>query len=200
MEIIYVIIDDNKEISEHALLYSLEDRGDKVVFFQNPEIGLQYIIDHLNYNMIVLLDIEFSPSDKENGHSLLEKINGISSLIPVILWSGIDETKESFSDFINNHAFAFISKYSTIPEALAVIEKAIEFLKFNLDNVLEDWILQKNEDKDIPVYITTDGRSYSLNEIVKEIREQTSVGRDFSKKLNLLTIDLLLRNQEKLND
>jgi len=199
MEVTFVVIDDNISIKEHSLLYTLEDKGFDVLFFLKPEEGLDFITNHLELNMIVLLDIQFSATDKENGHSILKKINEKSELIPVILWSAINETEETFSDFINNNAFGFISKDSNIQESLVSIEKALTFLKTNLDNIIEDWIIQKDEDKDKPVYITSNGKEYSLNDILKEIRQQTETGKDFSRKLNSLTIDLLLRKKENLN-
>lgn len=200
MEVTFVVIDDTISIKEHPLLYTLEDNYKNVQFFLKPEEGLSFITSHLELNMIVLLDIQFSATDVENGHSILRKINEKSELIPVILWSGINETEESFSDFINNNAFGFISKDATIQESLVSIEKALTFLKTNLDNIIEDWIIQKDEDKDKPVYITSNGKEYSLNNILTEIRLQTEVGKDFSRKLNSLTIDLLLRKKENLND
>jgi DNA-binding NtrC family response regulator len=200
MEVTFVVIDDTISIKEHPLLYTLEDKGFKIEFFLKPDEGLDFIINNLELNMIVLLDIQFSATDIENGHSILKKINEKSELIPVILWSGINETEESFSDFINNNASGFISKDATIEESLVVIDKALNFLKTSLDNIIEDWIIAKEGDKNKPVYITSEGHSYTLNDILKEIRLQTSIGKDFSKKLNSLTIDLLLRNKERLND
>lgn len=199
MEVTFVVIDDTISIKEHPLLYTLEDKYKNVLFFLKPEEGLNFIMNHLELNMIVLLDIQFSATDTENGHSILKKINEKSELIPVILWSGINETEESFSDFINNNASGFISKDATIQESFVAIDKALNFLKTSLDNIIEDWIIAKEGDKNKPVYVTSEGRSYTLNDILAEIRLQTSVGKDFSKKLNSLTIDLLLRNKEKLN-
>jgi DNA-binding NtrC family response regulator len=200
MEVTFVVIDDTISIKEHPLLYTLEDKGFNVSFFLKPEEGLDFIMNNLELNMIVLLDIQFSATDIENGHSILKKINEKSELIPVILWSGINETEESFSDFINNNAFGFISKDATIQESLVPIDKALNFLKYNLDNIIEDWIIQKPEDKDISVYFTANGLSLTLNQILYEIRNQTELGKSFSKKLNQLTIHLLLRKLEKLND
>lgn len=199
MKVTFVIIDDNISIKEHSLLYTLEDDGFKVLFFLKPEEGLDYITNHLDLNMIVLLDIQFSATDKENGHSILKKIKEKSELIPVILWSGINETEETFSDFINNNAFGFISKDASLQESFISIDKALHFLKTNLDNTIEDWIIQKDEDKNIPIYISSDGNSFSLNEILHEIRTQSEIGKSFSRKLNELTIDLLLRKKENLD-
>jgi DNA-binding NtrC family response regulator len=196
-----LIIDDNQKIKEDALFWELEDRygSENVSFISDPNQALKFISDNLERNIIVLLDIQF-PENEMDGHNLLAEIRNLSHLIPVILWSGINETKETFSDFINNHAFGFLSKTATSAEIMALIDKAEEYFNTNLDNTIEDWIIKKDEDKDKPVYFTANGKSYSLNQILLEIRKQSEIGRSFGRKLNELTIDLLLRNKKNLND
>ena len=198
MEVTFVIIDDNKEIQEHPLLFTIEDKFNNIRFFSNPQEGLDYIKDNLEINLIVLLDIEFSKDDILNGHDLLKEIYSSSSLIPVILWSGINQANEEFSDFINNRAFGFLSKDCSIAEAMEIINKAYLFLEKSLENSIEDWIIESPEDKDKPIYFSTEGDAYSLNDILFEVRNQTEIGKDFAQRLNALTIDLLLRGKEKL--
>lgn len=198
MEVTFVIIDDNKEIKEHPLLFSLEDKYANVMFFSNPQEGLNYIKQNLELNLIVLLDIEFSDDDLLDGHDLLKEIYESSTLIPVILWSGINQTNEEFSDFINNRAFGFLGKDSSIAESMVIVDKAYLNLKNSVVNSIEDWIIENNQDKDKPIYFSADGESYSLNDILREVRNQTEVGLEFAQKLNSLTIDLLLRGKEKL--
>ena len=200
MTINVVIIEDNPKLKEDTLVWELKDKfgADNVEFISKPTDAIKYIKENLDRNIIVLLDIDF-PDNEMNGHQLLNEITIISKLIPVILWSGIDENKETFSDFINNHAFGFISKTATTEEAMVRIDNAVDYLSRSVDNIIEDWIIQKNEDKDKPIFFTGNGKSYTLNEILHEIRQQTDVGKDFSKRLTTLTIDLLLRKKEKLN-
>lgn len=201
MDLGVLIIDDNLKLKEDAIVWELEERFGEgnVVFISDPQKALMYLKSNLNKNIIVLLDIQF-PANEIDGHQILAKIREISSLIPVILWSGINESKETFSDFINNNAFWFISKTARIEEIMSVMDAAESYFKTSLDNSIEDWIIMKDEDKDTPVYYTSDGNSYSLNDILLEIRTQTDVGKSFARKLNELTIDLLLRKKEKLND
>ena len=201
MSLNILIIDDNQKLEDDSLVWELKDKynEENVKFISNPVVGLQFIKDNLDKNIIVLLDIQF-PANNIDGHKLLTDIRNLSELIPVILWSGIDENKETFSDFINNHAFGFISKTATIEEAMKIIDKAETYFKTNLDNSIEDWIVAKDEDKDKPIFITSDGQSYSLNQILHEIRIQSEIGKTFSRRLNELTIDLLLRKKENLND
>lgn len=202
MELYVLIIDDDiQRIKEGALIWELEDKfgSDKIIFESNPMEALSYIEENLDKNIIILLDIQF-PDRVMNGHEILAKIREQSELIPVILWSAVSEEKEEFSDFINNNAFGFLSKSATSEEMLLMIDRVISYFKTSLDNTIEDWIIQKDGDKDKPVYFTSEGRSYSLNQILHEIRTQTDVGKSFAKKLNELTIDLLLRNKETLHD
>ena len=195
-----LIIDDTPKIKEDSLVWELQDRfgEENVSVIQEPEAGIQHIKDNIEKNFIVLLDIDF-PENEKNGHAILKEIREISELIPVILWSGVDENKEKFSDLINNGAFGFIGKMATTEEAFVIIAKAEKYFLTSLDNTIEDWIGRKEGDKDKPVYFTSDGKSYSLNEILTEIRKQTDVGKAFSERLNALTIDLILRGKEKLN-
>lgn len=201
MEIYILIIDDDLKLNNDALVWELQEKFglDNVFFMPKPSEALNFIKENLDKNIIVLLDIQF-PDNEMNGHNILSEIRKLSELIPVILWSGITERDETFSDFINNNAFGFLSKSATSEEMLSMIEKAENYFKTNLDNTIEDWIIQKDEDKDKPVYFTSDGKSYTLNEILYQIRTQTDVGKSFAKKLNELTIDLLLRKKENLND
>tara|TARA_R110002020_G_scaffold69454_2_gene180731 strand:+ start:1808 stop:2404 length:597 start_codon:yes stop_codon:yes gene_type:complete len=198
MEVTFVIIDDNPKIAEHAFLFSLEDKYSSIRFFTKPNEGLDFIIQNLDKNLIVILDIQFSENDREDGHSLLRQIHESSSIIPVILWSGINETNEEFSDFINNDAFGFLSKMASLEECMDMADKAYMTLENSLANTIEDWIIQSDKDKDTPIYVSTEGRSFSLNDLLKEIRNGSKIGKEFEKKLNSLTIDLLLRKKENL--
>ena len=48
--------------------------------------------------------------------------------------------------------------------------------------------------------ITASGKTYTLRNILSEVREQTETGRQLEKNLMMLTIDLLLREKETLQD
>lgn len=199
-DIIIVIIEDNETLKTGGLIWELEDLFNIIKFFTKPDEGIKFIQENINNQIIVLLDISF-PTNEKNGHRVLELIKNLSQNIPVILWSGINEYEEPFSDFINNNADAFLNKDATTEEALSIINKTVNSLQFNLDNIVENWINQHPEnEKDKPVYISSEDKSYSLNDILNEMRMQTETGKDFSKRLTKLTIDLLMRNKESLND
>lgn len=83
---------------------------------------------------------------------------------------------------------------------MAGLKKAFTYMNTDISNVIEEWIKEHPEDKmDKPFFATTDGKSYTLKEILREIRLQTPLGVEVAKNINKLTIDLLMRNKEKLS-
>ncbi|MCP5061553.1 MAG: response regulator [Ignavibacteriae bacterium] len=195
-----IIIEDNEALKDTSLIWELEEIYKKVYFFTNPDEALEFISNNFTKHLIVLLDIDF-PENTKNGHQILEELRGISFNIPVVLWSGINEYKESFSDFINNKVNGYIKKDATSEEALKIINNVANNYQVNIEHSLEEWISQHPQmEKNKQIFKTSEGKSYSLNDILIEIQMQTSIGKEFSKRLSKLTIDLLMRNIETLND
>lgn len=201
MKLEIVIIDDDLKLKEDPLVWSLMDKygEENVKFINSSQEGIDYISNNLEKNIIIILDYEFSVNEKK-GNQVFEEIKNITKLIPIIFFTGISKIEsEVYRDLINNHAFGIVNKMSTSEELLKVVSDAELFFKSSLDNAIEDWIIEKDEDKNKPIFITSEGKSYTLNEILYEIRTQSDVGKSFSRKLNELTIDLLLRKKENLN-
>ncbi len=201
MKLEIVIIDDDLKLKEDPLVWSLMDKygEENVIFINSSQEGIDYISNNLEKNIIIILDYEFSVNEKK-GNQVFEEIKNITKLIPIIFFTGISKIEsEVYRDLINNHAFGIVNKMSTSEELLKVVSDAELFFKSSLDNAIEDWIIEKDEDKNKPIFITSEGKSYTLNEILFEIRTQSDVGKSFSRKLNELTIDLLLRKKENLN-
>jgi len=197
-----LIIDDDITLkkSNIGLFAELEMNFKSIVVKLNLEEGIEYINNHFEEEkIIILLDLDFG-SQRADGHEILEAIREISFLIPVLIFSAIDEDKEPFADLINNRAYAFLNKNSSTEEIITKLKEAYEFVGNDVSVALEEWITVHSEDeKDKPYMVTVEGKQMSLNDILKEIRMQTSVGQNFVKNLNKLTIDLLSRNKEKLN-
>lgn len=192
-----VIIENNETLKSGGLIHELEDTYKTVHFFVKPDDGLQFIKENLKEQFIILLDISF-PANEKNGHKILEEIRNLSQNIPVILWSGIDEYSEPFIDFINNGVDAYLKKDATSEEALSIISRVAVSLNTSIDKAIEEWIEIQEKDERMKPYLITakNGNSYSLNQILDEIRKQTPFGKEFSKDLNMLTIDLLLRGKK----
>lgn len=196
---VLIIDDDRRKFEDTPLVWELEEVVGKgnVKLIENPIAALDYISANLSHNLIVLLDIEF-PGMGMNGHELLSELRKLTEIIPVIIFSGTS-VDDSFVDLINNHAFAFVDKHSLSSEVVPHVSRAIEYYENSLENTLEDWIENQDEDKDKPIFYRADGTSLSLNEILHEVRMQTKIGKEFARKLNELSIDLLLRNKRKIN-
>lgn len=68
-------------------------------------------------------------------------------------------------------------------------------------HALERWILNHSEDEqNEPYLITTTGETYSLKDILKEIRQQTEFGRKMEQNIIMLAVDLLTRGKRVIND
>lgn len=195
-----IIIDDNIP-DDDPIIEEAKIRGINIIKYEMPDKALSAIEEKLGERIIVILDIMFSPKTP-NGHDILAKIREKSLLIPVILWSAVNEKTETFSDFINNHAFAFFKKTSSsYIQVLDAVEKANEHLNSSVEGMIEEWIEIRERNQKYtgePYLIEASGRSYTLEELLGEIRLQTTVGREFIRDLHMLTIDLLRRNKEKL--
>ena len=201
MKLEIVIIDDDLKLKDDPLVWSLKDKyGDEnIKFINSSQEGINYILENLEKNLIVILDYEFSVNEKK-GNQVFDEITKITKLVPIIFFTGISKIENDvFRDLINNHAFGIVNKMVTSEELLILVSEAELFFKTSLDNAIEDWILEKDEDKDKPIFITSNGQSLSLNQILNEIRIQSEIGKSFSRRLNELTIDLLLRKKENLN-
>jgi DNA-binding NtrC family response regulator len=197
-----VIIDDDKALNnpDSGLMIELNMNFESIRFFYNQEDGLEFIENNLDKRLIVLLDLGF-PSGTPSGHEILESIREVSFLIPVLIWSGVDEDKESFADLINNRAYAFLNKNASTEEIIEKLKEAYNYADNDISIALEEWInAHSDEQKQKPYLLNVDGRQLSLYELLNEIRMQSNTGKYFSKNLAKLTIDLLTRNKEKLDD
>lgn len=198
LDVIIVVIDDDRRIQEDAFLDEAKDIFSAVKYFDDSNAGLEFIESNIDRKMIVLLDLSFT-QNMPDGHKVLERIRSLSSLIPVIIWSGRDEDKETFADLIENRAFAFVKKSTSCDDLMKIVRNAYDFIQTDINSVIETWITEHpKEAKEKPFLTSSDGKSYTLNEILREIRLQTRMGVDVAKSINKLTIDLLMRNKEKL--
>lgn len=196
-----VIIDDDRTLEERnvGLFLELRMNFDSVNVFLKQENALNFISLNLDKRLIVLLDLDFA-ANPPDGNIVLELIRDISCLVPVIIWSGADEDKEVFADLINNQAFGFLDKNASSEEIIEKLREAHNRISNNIDVALEEWInAHSEEQKNQPYMVTVDGKQLNLNDLLNEIRKQTSIGKQFSKSLSKLTIDLISRNKESLN-
>lgn len=197
---IIVIIDDDPRFKNDPFILEAKELFVDVMFFDDPNEGLKYVQNNMQNRMIIVLDLAF-PDLLPDGHKILQLIRNKSFLIPVIIWSARDEDKEEFADLIKNRAFSFLKKTASSEEIVTELKKADDTINVSIDVALEEWInAHSEEQKNQPYMVTVDGKQLTLNDLLDEIRKQTLTGKLFSKSLSKLTIDLISRNKEKLND
>lgn len=190
-----LIIDDDFS-KDDPLVIKLRSIYKEVLVLQ-PEKALAFIKENLNQPIIVLLDV--SMPHHLDGHQVLEKIRETTYLIPVIIFTAIQEEQETFSDFINNKASGFISKDASSKDILDLINRVAIESQYQIDNALEDWIEKQPEDSaNKPFLLAPDGNTYSLNQLLSEIRLQTKLGKSMSDKILKLSFDLLSRGKKKI--
>ncbi len=195
-----IIIDDDAKIQEGALFIELGLEFENVLLFEDPIEGIEYIHQNLGERILVLLDLSF-PKNNPNGDEILDSIRKLSFLVPVIIWSGANEDKDVYTSLINNRAFGYLAKNASSEEIISKLKEANNNMNNDISIALEEWILSHSkEQKEKPYMLTIDGNKLSLNDILKEIRLQSEIGKVFSKNLSKLTIDLLTRNKESFDD
>lgn len=190
-----IIIDDHLP-HDDPLVVELSMEEFDVKLFTDPKEGLEYVLSNLKKRMVIVLDIDLG-NPSLDGHFLLNEIRKQSFLIPVILWSAIDRGSNDFSDFINNHALFYVPKSASVDEIIKRVNQAAVMLKTDLATAIEDW-LEVREDKEQVLTYSGNGKSYTANDLIKEIREQSEDGVQIQEKIMKLSIDLLFRNCERI--
>ncbi|GAB2625822.1 hypothetical protein GCM10027035_21980 [Emticicia sediminis] len=199
-----LVIDDLLKDNAPLIVYLKERYGDEnIIRFKQSREGLDYVKDNLSQKMVIILDWEFGKGEMQ-GIDVFDEIRKETSLIYIIV-----NTAKAFSDIpsldlkklINNDAMAIIDKTDGYKKTLEFVDKAIHQLDSRLDSVLEQWVNRHSEDERIKPFIATrSGEVYNLNDLLSEIRQKTELGKDMEKKMIYLTIDLLARGKEKIND
>ena len=197
---IVIIHDDMDE--NYPLIITLKDKysDDNVVLFKHSQEGLDFVLTNLGAKMVVLLDKNFKDKSDISGLKVFERIREQTVLVYVVLISAnsiADFTEEELKVLINKDLFKiekFTNDYKAIIE---LINDAVVNIDMRVDAVIEDWLVNNKANQDKPVLITETKR-YTLKEILHEIRMGTNIGTDFVKKVNTLTIELIMRNKENL--
>ena len=195
---IILVIEDTTEFKTHSALSRVREKYEQVEFFESAKEGLHFLKQNLGKRIIVVLDYQLS--NQEKGNKVLHEIkHDISHLIPVIFWTA--NRIEEIVEIVEDKVFAIVPKSATIFLLVNKIIEAENELKHSLEGALEEWILlQEESNLDLPYMITANGQQYSLKDILNNIRLANPIGKVLEKDLMMLTIDLLLRQKEKLND
>ena len=199
-----VIIDDSFEMFD-PLVVELREHfpAANVTIKNNPDEGLKFVLANLSKKIIVLLDYNFK-TGQPKGHDILLKIREATSLVYVIImtakqFSTIPHTE--LVDFVNTDALSVVQNRVDTAEILKVVSKAAQQLSVRVDCVLEQWISNHSEDKQNESYLTTStGKTYTLKDILKEIRQQSDFGKKMERNIIMLAIDLLTRGKKQVSN
>ena len=198
---IVVIHDDMDE--NYPLIVMLRDKytDNNVLLFKHSQEGLSYVLDNLGKKMVVLLDKNFKDKNDISGLKVFEKIREKTVLVNIVLISAnsiSDFTEDELKILINKDLFKlekFTNDYNSI---IDLIDEAVSSIDIRVDAAIEDWLMANNLENDKPILIT-ESKKYTLKEILYEIRTNTDIGRNFVKKVNNLTIELIMRNKENIS-
>lgn len=190
-----VVVDDELK-NNHPLIVKLGQIFEGVMLFNKASEAIAYINEYLECRIIMILDLRLSGG--ETGSRALRALRALSYQIPVIIWTAVDEKTIEFFDLINFKAYAIRDKDESTENMLALVRQADADMSYALSNALERWILAQPGDHDAIYAVATNGESYSLNQMLEEVRKDTVKGKEFTQDLVNLTIELM--EKEEKND
>lgn len=196
MNLTIVYIDDDAKMKEDAFLDDVRDDVDDIQCFEKPADGLSYIKGHLDHNIVVILDWKFNSSSLQ-GTDVLNDIDSISVLVPVIVFTGATIDAAEASKMFKGHAFSCVPKDATTEELLAAISNAYDRIQNDIRSVMEKWILKQSEEKRNKPYMRSGNKVYTLNEILASIRKQDEFGKETTRGVLSLATELFTNNMRK---
>ena len=169
--------------------------------FQNPDKGLEYVLENLNNKMIVFIDWNFSGHHKK-GIDLLKEIRKKTSLLYIVMMSAnqlrSDIPLDSIIEMMNEENFFYLDRSNDDFESVVtIIDKIRNHWSTKFDCVLEQWLIRHPEDNNKEAFSeASTGKTYTWEDILVELRNQTSVGKSFEQKLNEYYIYQLNRSKK----
>ena len=199
-----VVIDDSLAETDPIIVEFKNAFGDEnVVLKRKSSEGLKYVLENIGNKMIVMLDLDLGAGEP-HGVQVFEKIRSETSLVYIIIITAKQLNTIDSNDlikFINNNALAIINNTEDIEKIIKLVQEASHVLDTRIDCVLEEWILNRPLEERKKLYLSTrSGQDYTLEDIVTEIRHQTTLGKNLEKGILQLAIELLTKGKEKIND
>lgn len=203
MDFKIVIIDDNmseKEPFVQNIRMHYKD-ADYNHVFQDPDKGLEYVLENLNSKMIVFIDWNFSDHHKK-GIDLLKEIRKKTSLLYVVMMSAnqlrTDIPLDYIIEMMNEENFFYLDRSNgTFDTVVSIIDKIRSQWATKFDCVLEQWLIRHPEDNGKEAFCeASSGKAYTWGDILAELRHQTAVGKSFEKMLNQYYIHQLTHSKK----
>lgn len=194
-----LVVEDDREIQKDPFVREAGLLFENVIFKEKTCDALAYVNENMKSRIIILLDLAF-PTNQMDGIKFLQELRNLSRLIPVIIWSGKDNiTGDEYKKIINDLTFGFLTKGASSKEIVEMLSNADDYLNGKIESAIEIWLEGHSDDEKKKPFLTiSDGNSYSMNDLIREIRQQTTFGQSIALDINKLTLDLLFRNKETL--
>lgn len=195
-----LVIDDLISDDDPLMVELVEKYGQENVFLKNDsETGIAFIQEHLAERLVVLLDYHLG-TGSQNGSQVLKRIRSKTSLIYTIIMTAADLNHigvENYIDLINNQTMAFVKKaIDDYTKIIDIVGQAVHSLDSRVDCILEEWLGYFPEaDRKKPYMTMSDNKNYSLDDIIKEIRMGTDIGKLAEKGIIKSAIDLLTKEE-----
>ena len=196
MNITIVYIDDDEKMKNDAFLDDIETEVDGIEYFEKPSEGLTYIKDHIDQNIVVILDWKFNSSSLQ-GEDILKDIAEISTLVPVIVFTGARIDAVEASKMFKGHAFSCVAKDATTEELVEAIKNAYDRIQNDIRSVMEKWILKQGDEKRSKPYMRSGDNVYTLNDILEAIRKQDEFGKETTRRILSLATELFTNNMRE---
>lgn len=196
MNIILVYIDDDEKMKDDAFLDDIEADVDEIEYFEKPSEGLTYIKNHIDQNIVVILDWKFNSSSLQ-GEDILNDIAEISTLVPVIVFTGARIDAVEAGKMFKGHAFSCVPKDATTEDLVEAIKNAYDRIQNDIRSVMEKWILKQDEEKRSKPYMRSGDKVFTLNDILDSIRKQDEFGKETTRGILSLATELFTNNMRE---
>ena len=156
-----------------------------VSYFTKVDDAMTFVDEHMSERMIIIMDCRFG--SVWQGVDAVMKLREKTSLVYVIMISANNVNQLSSNDIMSliNTENIFFIKNTDIAGAKEKIDKIQSLWKVRFDCVLEQWLIRHPEDNSKEAFSeVSTGKTYTWEDILVELRKQTSVGKSFEKKLN----------------
>ena len=195
-----IIIDDNISKTDPfvRVLQKTFSQYSVIDPFSKADDGVKYILENLNKKMIVFLDWNFDTGIR--GVEALSQIREKTSLLYIIVMSANPLTqfhKDDISKLINSHSVYFIDKNDS-PSAIQRVNDVTKFMNSSLDCVLEQWAIKNPDYNSTKPFVYVGEKSYTLQDVLFNIRTRTDFGVMLEKNILSLTIRLLANKDESI--
>ena len=154
---------------------------------------MTYIKDHIDQNIVVILDWKFNSSSLQ-GEDILNDIAEISTLVPVIVFTGARIDAVEASKMFKGHAFSCVPKDATTEALVEAINNAYDRIQNDIRSVMEKWILKQGNEKRNKPYMRSGDKVYTLNDILESIRKQDEFGKETTRGILSLATELFTNN------